>query len=445
MKKIIIFIFLLVIIIIYLFKKNIEFFDNNKSVKQLCDRLTVIGTNKRSYVIVDEIIMLDYGNDGLNFVIFTLDNDKIILNNIKSFDIGCCRNEIIKMNKFIDHIHLNNNILIVIVSKGDAFKLFSNKDDIVAQSGINKLKTLGTTTDIFRDNDNYIFIISSSNNLIYETISPEPVYFPYINITSDECYKNPDNILYPNKYVIFDDKSYDIDNLTKCAIEANIRGLNKFSIFNDKCIPMSDNDYYEKLKYMDKSNECINNTGSNTSITTYKFNTLCNNKKFNPNIGVTLFESDHFKGEKIVLTEGVFQYENRINIKSINIPANYFLFIIDGTDIIPFYGPLKTNVNNIKNYDTLIVQVHRNNNTVICGKYKEYDICQTIGPGMTTLYPKLFIKILTVNIGSNKKVSLYSDVNATDLIETFMQNSLNKLMTVKYPRIVRAVVIDNGS
>ena len=102
--------------------------------------LTIMSSNKRAIVIIDKKIVLETGENGLNFIVFSRTKHKLILKYIQSFDIGCCRNNIIDMVNFIDKISVND--ITIVVSRGLSFKIFSNKYDKTAQLGIKSLKFL---------------------------------------------------------------------------------------------------------------------------------------------------------------------------------------------------------------------------------------------------------------------------------------------------------------
>lgn len=412
--------------------------------------LTIMSSNKRAIIIIDKKIVLETGDNGLNFVVFSRTKHKLILKYIQNFDIGCCRNNIIDMVNFIDKISVND--ITIVVSRGSPFKIFSNKYDKTAQLGIKSLKFLGCKTEIFRQDDNYLLVTSKLGDVYYEIISPNPIYFPYINIIKKECRINPGNIKYPDQYIIFNDKSYDVDKMTKCSMEANIRGYNKFGIVNDYCVPMSDDEYNNNFKTMRLSHNCIMEEGGDNYMTGYEMetiystNVLLNNREH----GIIFYELFDNEGDKFILNEGTYEAIefNRQQINSIYIPYSFFLFIIKGTDKISFYGPLKINLTNVHkkyfdSFDTIIIQKHYDGNAVICGKYNNKQICLTYGKGTHIMYPKLFFKILYVNLANGvTKLSLYGDIHSRDLVEDFTKIGSKSIYKVKYPRIVRSIVVD---
>src|SRR5690606_31366666 len=115
---------------------------------------------------------------------------------------------------------------------------------------------------------NYLLVTSKLGDIYFEYSSPEPIYFPYINIVAKDCRLNPGNIGPQDNYIIFNDKSYDMDKVNKCAMESLARGYNKFGIMGEKCIPMSECDY-TSFKSMETSNNCRFGEGCDTCVSGY--------------------------------------------------------------------------------------------------------------------------------------------------------------------------------
>ncbi|QKF94071.1 interleukin-like EMT inducer protein [Fadolivirus algeromassiliense] len=420
----------------------------NDIINDFYNILMAMSSKKKAMVIVGDKIILDGGNNGLNFIVFDR-GDKLVLKYIQSFDIGCCRNNILSMIQFIENIKQKD--IVIITSKGKPFILFSNKNDHTSQLGIKYLKQIGARTEIFREDDNYILITSRLGDIYYEDISPESLYFPYINIIKKDCKINPGNIKYPEKYIIFNDKAFDSDKLKKCAMESHIRGYTKFGLYDNYCIPMSDNEYYNSFEIMPDSEKCLMEHGGKNDITgyhiekIYSYDRLIDNRKH----GVIFYELHNFEGDNFILNEGVYlnQEINRQRISSVYIPYKYFLFIILDDEIIPFYGPIKVNLKNFykKNFDdfdVIIIQKHHENNTVLCAQYKNKKICMTYGKGTHIFYPKMYFRITDINIGDNvNTISLYATTGMTDLIDKFDRKVDGKNVKVKFPRITRSIII----
>jgi len=418
-------------------------------MKEFNKNLTIMSSNKRANVIIDKKLIVENGNNGLNFVVFARTDHEFVLKYIQSFDIGCCRTEMINMVNFIDKIGITD--VVIIVSKGNPFVIFSNKYDKTAQLAIKSLKILGAKTEIFRESDNYLLISSKIRDIYYENISPESIYFPYIDIVKKECRMNPGNVKYPEKYIIYNDKTYGIDKIMKCAMEANIREYNKFGILNNYCIPMSDAEY-DSFKTMDTSTNCIIEEGGDNYITGYEMDKIYSSDQLfmNKKNGVIFYELLNHEGNKFILNEGIYESAefNRQQINSIYIPYGYFLFIIKGTDKISFYGPLKVNLTNVHkkhfdSFDIIVIQKHFDDNVTICGKYNNKQLCLTYGKGTNMIYSKLFFKVLYVNLGKTaNKLSLYGDIHSTDLIEKFARTPNTLIHKVKFPRIVRSIIVE---
>jgi len=421
---------------------NFSNFSDNKAImktdimSQLYDKLIVMSSSYRVTIIIDKNVILDENKDKIYFVILSLIDGKFFVKQSQSFDINCCREEIIKMINFIKTI--KDTDIVIIASKGKTFNSFSNTDDI-SKKGILALHTLGAKTNVFRKWDNYLFVRSSE---MYELSSPETIYFPTVDITFEDCRLNPNNILYPKNYVLFSDKTYGKDKLTKCAMETIIRQHNKFGIMDNYCIPMSDNDYL-KYKQMAKSDKCVFGEGKNSAdiVSGYVIGRPTGMEQ----TGVSFYEKPNLQGRSFTLNIGEYNVLefNKQDINSINIPDNYFLFMIKESKITPFYGPLKTDLTIIHkqffdDFDSIVIQKHFKGNSIICGEYDKQQICMTFSKGTHVFPQKLFIRILYVMLGDATRLTLFDDINWQNLIGDYYSKVLIK---VKYPRITRSVVI----
>lgn len=417
---------------------------NRDIVGKLQNKLSIMSSNKRAVVVIDKEIIYDDNVDGLLCIVLDRSNS-IVLKYKQEFHTGCCRNQILNCMAFLDEI--NKNDIIIIVSSGDAFKLLSYSTDNTTKLFKERIKGI-SKTNVFREKDNYILVTSKLGDVYYELISPEPVYYPWVNITKKTCKINPGNIKYPEKYIIFNDKTTMPDTLMKCAIESNMRGYGKFGIQGNYCIPMSDNDYYDKFNFMKDVDNCFYGLGGDNSISGYEIMKHYTNENIVDSRGVVFYELPNFEGRNFVLDEGIYESEefNRKGIQSINIPYSYFVFLVKGNEIIPFYGPIKINltnfqIKNINEIDTIIIQKHNDTNAMVCAFYKNKQICMTFGPGIHTIYPKLFFKILQVNMNKANNVELYGNFNSTDLIDNYDRVRDGQFIKVKYPRIVRSIKV----
>jgi hypothetical protein len=403
-----------------------------------------MSTDGKAIVIVNKNIILDGGQPGLNFIV--LSNSGFAVKHSKNFDINCCTilskavccaSEINNMMEFIKG--LGTDDIIIIVSKGATFNVLSNSKNSISKDAIKMLQSIGAQIKVFREFDNYMLITSKSGHVHYELYSPEPIYFPSVSIIKEDCRINPENIKYPKEYVIFNDKKYGGDKRTKCAMEAIMRGYNKFGIIGDHCIPMT-NVNYSDYKSMQDSDTCIFGEG-NVDANSMSGYTIKRNVGQEQN-GVTFYDK---KGSNFTLNQG--EYEaiefNRVEIDSMSVPSNYFVFLIKDI-IIPFYGPMNAGLNikhqkYFNDFNFIVIQKHLPGNAIISASYGENQICMTFPRGQHILHPKLFLKVLYVRLGFASKISLYGDIYRRDLIGDFYGNEMIK---VKFPRVIRSIIVD---
>ena len=327
----------------------------------------------------------------------------------------------------------------------DIVIIMKKLSEIPKEHFFNNIRAIGGKINIIRKNENYILITNKQRTIYFELASPEPVYYPYIIINKVDCRINPKHILPPKKYILYNNNYYDSDE--RCAHESN---LSHFGLTTTKCTPMTEHEY-NQVQQMPRTDECINNVGTNVSMMTYdisKIYSFINN--FNNNY-VTFYELPNGKGNQTFYKEGIYGYTdfNRTSVNSIYIPADYYLFLIGNLDIIPFYGPLLVNVNEFTNkyykrIEGIVIQKYKKGNVVVCGMYNKKQICMTFGKGITVLYPKLFIKILYIKMdGDVENVSLFGDISAINLIDSYKNTLENtdKFVKVLYPRIVRSIKV----
>jgi hypothetical protein len=387
----------------------------------LLNTLTIMVSKKRATVIHNKRYILDSWDPGFYFIVFSN-------NTVKYIERFEC---LTRMIDFIDVVDPND--LCIVVSTGEPFCLLSNSTDPLSRKAKEALKKLGANVHIFRQHDNYLLITSPANHIYYEQISPEPLYYPNIDITKKHCKINPGNLQSPNKYIYFNDKTFDLDRVQKCAMETTLRNYTKFGIDQEYCIPMSDKEYNTHYLNMENSTDCVNGVGAAGSLSGYVFDTS------NPFAGVTFFELENFEGNSFVLNEGEYDSTefNRNYILSSIVPATYHLFLISNRKIYPFYGPVKTNLPKIS-IDMIIIQKHLEGNIKIC----DGTVCVTYPRGKFILHPSLFLKYTDIDLGDTAGcVELYGNLSLTDLISQNcrQQGSLSK---IKYPRIVKSIIVD---
>lgn len=400
-------------------KNKYEYYDNTTDILKPLKNLTLSVSHSNIMIIENNNVLLC--ENSYNLVVYTINPNNNTT--IQKLNIGEPVN------------YLNDDIVIVL----------KKSSKIPPKEFFNMIHLLGGKINVIRDNENYILITNKAKTIYFELASPEPIYYPYIIINKVDCRVNPKNILPPKKYLLYNKNYYDSDE--RCAHESN---LSHFGLTTNHCTPMTEEEYYH-VQQMPKTDECVNNVGTNVSIMTFdvsKIYSFINN--FN-NDYVTFFELKNGKGNGTYYKEGIYEETdfNRTSIKSIYIPKDFYLLLLQEFDIIPFYGPLLINVDEFDNkyYKRIIgiiVQKYKKGNVVVCGMYNKKQICMTFGKGITVLHPKLFIKLLYIKMDADVDgVSLFGDISAINLIESYKNNSenINKFIKVLYPRVVRSIKV----
>jgi len=236
-------------------------------------------------------------------------------------------------------------------------------------------------------------------------------------------------------------------------METQIKKNNKFGIMNNICIPISDDEYANSIVPMESSGSCQDNMGSRDSMSVYLINKInSTDQMFTPTASsddkyVTIYNNKDFAGMKTSIQEGEYNYQfeggNQIlkKVNSINVPKDYYVFIITGKDIIPLYGPVAKNLE-VDRIAAVVVQKHRTNDVILCTNDIR-NLCVTYGSGSHILYPALFSSYKMVNLGSQvKELYLYADISATDLIQKFVSGD-GKQQKVQYVRTVRSIKVIN--
>lgn len=412
--------FLICIILIFVtYQNKYEYFnDQLDPLKQLT--ITIAPSNIT--IIKNHKIILSDTTNNLIFYIITPTTSSFYQSDISNYDPTI-------FNNINDH----NNILIII-------KSITNNTPI---QFLQQLKSVGSNSNIIRNIDNYLLITNKDRTIYYESVTPNTIFYPSTKINNALCKVNPKNILPPKDYLLYNQSSY--DKITKCLHE---RETQHFGIDNKYCIPLTPNDY-NQIQQMPDADNCIGGIGTDTNIMIYdttKTYTLTNIKT---DEYVVFYDLPDGKGNALVIKEGIYEEAevNRSPIKSIYIPNNYYLFLIQESDIIPYYGPLLINIKPHDNYAqrfiNVIVQKYKKGNVIMCGSYNNKQLCMTYGKGITVLHPKLFIKILYIKMDENiKDVSLFGDISAINLIDNYKNDEPNKYINVLYPRIIRSIKVN---
>jgi len=405
---------LFVFLIILLFRSLPENYQNIGDE----NRLSIMVSNKKTVIIIGNSMVKA---ENINMFIVIILSRLFEIKKIKR-----CLN-VTQLLIALNEIEINGNI--IIASCGTDVASILNYDAVRA------IQSVGAKITNFGKNVNYL-LISSGREAIYEKMSNDPVYFPYFNIVAKDCRFNSMSIPYPDKYLVYDDKTYDLDRKMKCALETSFRGLTKFGMFMDKCVPMTDAQYDGDFKFMPKSDNCKMEIGDNNSIFGFQLN-------FDQHDGVKFYDQYDLVGNYVTLSEGEYNRKQfgDLVINSIYVPGDYYLFLLKDQIVVPHYGEKTVNkLNFIVN--EFVIQKHYLNNAKLCSRLN--GICQTYGPGYNIIPKMLFSTIVYVNLGEQvQSVSVYGDVFARDLIQSFSREQKSiQIYSIEFPRVTRSVVIN---
>jgi hypothetical protein len=424
-------IILIIILLLLLINTNkYEHYTNNNddTILDLLKPLNISISQKNIIVIKNNDVLLKTNSD---LVICVL--NKVNLNFYK-FDIN--NYNTLSIIQIVEQIHDPNNIIIII----------KKTSEIPPTAFFNMTKNIGGITKIIRNNENYILITNKQRTIYFELVSSQPIFYPYTIFKNIDCRENPKNILPPINYILYNPTSPDSSEM--CAHESND---NYFGLTTTSCTPMTENEY-KQIKNMPRLDDCVNNIQtSDKSMIIVETNKIYSFLNMQADNVVIFYELPNGKGIPTFFKEGVYEesHFNRSPINSIYIPDNYYLFLIQGLDIIPFYGPLLINVNDFNNkYNNkiinVIVQKHTKGNAIVCGMYNKKQICMTFGKGITVFHPKLFIKVLYIKMDDDiDEVSLFGDISAINLIDVYKRDDSNVNTNIKvlYPRVVRSIKV----
>lgn len=405
-------ILLLILIIMIIMINNYEHFTNTKQ-----NKLNVMVSHSHVIITLDNYVIVDTVSSNLICVI--LRNGLILL--IAPVDVT-------NVDNILNMIKQNDTIIIAKM----------RPTNFIVKAILVKF---GAKIGLLREDDNYLLIRTAFINPTFEMASKEPIYYPRTTIIKKECRVDPQSILHPKVYTFY--KYYYFDDVDRCSIETLNSNKTRFGLTNGKCVPMSDDEYKNQYVKMPTSSRCVDGNGIDNNMMAYQI-------AIDYNDGIVFYDSINGGGNKLLLGEGVYDYDeyNKFIIKSIRIPPDYYLFLLLSKDIAPYYGPATVNVtqfettfgNIVKN---MIIQKHRVNNVRICGKYNNNTICLTFGQGINVLFPGLFLTVTYVLIDNNvDSVTLYGDTAAIDLVTIIRKiNGVTKY-NVEYPRIIRSVKVE---
>lgn len=420
---------ILIIIAVYIYKKKPSITNTllGSDTSMPMDLMTKLGQdmaivstgNTMTFIKHNYMLFNDTPGENSLFIVILSRAGQIL--DYHNFDT-ICKTEIINIIQYLDKV--DKLSIIVIISMGNPFPQ-------ITPQLITKLNELGGKTTIFNNNDNYILITSKLGDIYYETLDQNEVYFPFIQITNKSCRWNSGSIKFPSRYLVYTNR-YD-DNINKCAIESHIKGFSKFGLYGNYCIPMTNKQYNNDYLHMETSNNCLLDSGGTNEISGFEIRKIYN--------GLHLSESPNTNtagiqiNNKDVLNVGI--YAQNMTITSLNIPQDYYIFLLFGDTVQAYYGyVVLTDIN--YNVNGIIIQKHNINNVIICSK----TFCQTYGPGFHIIPPQLFAPVLTVNLNIKaNEVYLYDNIYGTDIINHFTRQTDGSNIIVKFPRIIRSIKV----
>lgn len=419
--------------------------DNDTCINEntLLNMLTILSSQKRSVMMINDKFVIDGGIRGLTFILINRDKT-LTIKDMQTFDIGVMYDEIVKMIEYIKKI---DDEVVVVISKGETFNLFEmyeNKDEVkkmIILMGTMGLQSLGGKNNNFNEKSNYILIGSKLKDIYFETESMDDVYFPNIEMTDYICKPNTAHIKPPKKYYFYRDITSTDDHKIKCALEANRKGYNKFGLERNVCFLINDSEW-DSIKNINNSSNCKEGIGSFTSISGYTFKKNVSTKKiYLNNIGIKIYGNKDYTGKMTMLGEGMHDIRSFGKIRSLIIPESYIVHIIyyigNERRAKTVYGEYKTRIN-LSDIRTIYIikllgpQVH------FCDKSNK---CYTYGIGKYSLPGYLYKKIERIHMDPGiSNVILYQDSNFLDPVIKFNLDGEHKKI-ISYPKIIRSVEI----
>jgi hypothetical protein len=421
--------------------------------------LAIMSSQKRATVAINGKLILDNDKWGFSIILF---NRQLNIKDIRSFDTEHDYEELFRMTLYMKNIP--KDYIIIIVSRGRAFRLFRLGDIRTKTLKDQFIKFGSKINQLLRNYDNeyyqYIFIGSKMKDIYFEEYSDKTVFFPYLEIYDQECYTNPANIFPPTSYTFFQESVYMDETKRRCALEAIKKGYTKFGLTNNHCIPISDDDYKNKINSMSSDYKCTDGLGSQEGISIYKFKKRMSNDinltNIDPNDeygGIFVFDQNNFKGKKTVINTGIDtsleEHDILGTIKSIIIPRTYMVYIVDQlANLFTLTGPNKfTNLQEIESgvrgITELVVTRINNKSVVFCDELGKDSKCLIFNPGKHRLLPFQFLKIKVVRLSPfTKEVTLYDDMAFSSVIQRINADDVDgNVVMVEMPKIIRSVSI----
>jgi hypothetical protein len=417
----------------------VEHYDNNENKNDILKKL-YIWTN-----IENNIINIEYNNKtivnpgkyGLNIVII---NTKMEIKNVLYIDTGT---QFYENDIFIDLVQNKIDLLdlVIIVTRGDAFKQMSAESKIYLQE-------LGGTIS-YTGKANYILIGSKGKKTYYEKISwSDNVYFPQIIIDNIGCFKIVSNNI---------KKIIDITpnlNINKYGIIALQNNTNKFAILNNKLYLLNDEYNYNGSGY-----DCPSNTSHNVYIVNNVFINNLEIKK-NNNTYVTAY-IDNDINYSLQLYSGIYDdiylknmgAYNYTTITGLKIPSNFIVYLLDHLNykraiMYCIKGPLELDNLNDYKFGGLIKKVIVVNTSykIIFSSSIDYNIntkylALPYGSFKCSENMQIIIKSIQFNI-QNVKLSLFDDDNFKNVCYSTIYNNKDGIINIDNEKIIKSIIIE---
>lgn len=400
MKQLLLIIIIILLLIIKCKRRNIEGFttidiNNLKNIK-------VMSSNDRAVIMHGNRILVDEYNKSINVVIINKD-DKVEY-------IGKFCNKYYEIKELTELLaSVPDHYIVIIATTKRPFMFMFNE----LHNELSKLGFKSIPKKDFPYTMNYILIGNKINTVYYENMSDQTIFFPNYKIKDIACKKNPFTIFPLNKYIFFRDVIDKYESINRCAMETKRGNNSLFAIADNKCIPLTGNDY-DKIRKMDDSSTCIDGHGNIESLNVYDI-VDTNNKS-----GAYVFTYDRIK--RLLPIGKYSRYMGHIildSIMALDVPENYVIYLVDQYDrLYTIYG--KKVIANVRDLDKdfrYIKELHVeyvDDKTKICDSKN----CLAFSKGRHRLSPYQYMKVNRIAWGTNdNKVILYDDMGFNSVID----------------------------
>lgn len=409
--------------------------------ENIMDRTVVWSSGNRSVVNIDKKIILDNDKESISVVILDRSSGTLTIKLIQSFFTNESTEQIEMLICCINSA--DNNDLVIITTCGRPHELMFYNIHLLDKY-IKSLNILGARNTSFTDDSKYILISSKKGDIFFEKHTEDSVSFPEFEIQSYTCRINPSNLYPPKDYFIFDEKVPTDETIYRCMFETSTRGLYKFGIVDNNCIPLEKTFKETSLPI---TNLCMNGIGAGPLVNipkniTQPSSLAVYNIDKNEIQKVRFFNDIDYEGKVYTLPQG--DHHPNFTFRSLSIPVNFYFYLVKNNKVVKaLYGyiGIKNSLKEFRgiDYDMVSIRKHYPNSVVLC----DDNICATFGPGKHVLSPHFFIKVKTVKLSSfTNKVTLYKDLQMFEEIGTYTnQGPTTQHQMVEIPRIVRSIQI----